>query len=274
MEFNAEGADLSVRLDGMKFQALVLLFSSAFLSSQQPNATSVPSSSGQAVVDRQPDSNNDIDMENWINFGGKTVDRLMDLGVEKKIAESIQMFVKWQAIREVEGQRTALMFLPCHAGWDSAYLYVLSREKGTWLTTDHAEMDCHYDNDVSLEVNWIRDPGRDEILIHHACAGHGTGYLEQNLSVFTVSAEKLKSELETTEVLHSYPSAVDRPRDLDQNSTFTIIPMVGSGSRAIEETRSAVLNGKLSVRRRIFRWDPNKGKYVPSAFTLVEAAPN
>lgn len=218
-------------------------------------------------------------MENWINFGGKAVDRLTILGVEKRIAESVEpdvtggeaVFVKWQAVREDPRQRTALMFLPCHVGWDSAYLYALSRDEKAWHTTDHAEMDCHYDDAVSFEVNWIRNPGRDEILVHHACVGHGTGYLEQQFSVFSLEDGKLKEELATDEVFHSYPTAVERPRNLDQNSTFTVIPVVGSHTRAIEETRSSVLNGRLTVQRRIFRWNVTKGKYAPSAFTPVEA---
>jgi len=221
-------------------------------------------------------------MVNWINFGGRTVSRLMNLGVEKRIAQSIDpdvtggepVVVEWKSVRGGASQRLALMFVPCHVGWDTAYLYVLSRNKGAWHTSDHIEVDCHYDNNVSFEVDWIRDPGRDEILVHHACVGRGTGYLEQSFSVFTPSADKLKNELETTEVLHSFPAAVDRPRDLDQSSKFTIIPMAGSSSRAIEETRSTVLNGKLTVQRRVFRWDAIKGKYVPSAFTPVEAALN
>jgi hypothetical protein len=97
--------------------------------------------------------------------------------------------------------------------------------------------------------------------------------LEQHFSVFAVFDGKLKEELETEEVLRSYPTAVERPRNLDQNSTFALIPIRNSRSRAIEETRSSTLNGKLSVQRRTFRWNAAKGKYVPSAFTPIEAPP-
>jgi len=61
---------------------------------------------------------------------------------------------------------------------------------------------------------------------------------------------------------------------MDQSSTFTLIPIRNSRSRAIEETRSSTLNGKLTVQRRTFRWNATRGKYVPSAFTIVEASPN
>lgn len=271
----------------VKFLAVALISFSAALSAQSPGSsqTSEPAKGPRPMhtaMDRQPDSENDIEMQNWIIFGGKTVDRLISLGVERRIAESINSaptdegtaFVTWKTARIGAKERSGLLFLPCHAGWDSAYLFALARQDKSWLVTDHLEMDCHYDDSVSFEVARIRDPDHDEVLVDHACAGHGTGYLEQHFSVFTLSGGKLKNELETTEVLHSYPTAVDRPRDLDQNSTFTVVPIRGSQSRAIEETRSSVLNGMLTVQRRIFRWNAVKGRYVPSIFTIVEASPN
>jgi hypothetical protein len=266
----------------MKSAALLLVSLSSFLLAQQPNTPPTPSPSGQTALDQQPDSKNDIDIENWINFGGKTVSRLMSLGVEKRVAESIDpgvtggepVIVKWQMVRAGKGQQLALIFLPCHAGWDLAYLYTLTRRDESWRVADHVEADCHYDDNVSFEIVWIRDPNRDEVLLHHACEGRGTGYLEQHFLVFAISDGKLKEELETKEVFHSYPTAVERRRDLDQSSTFTLIPIRNSRLRAIEETRSSALNGKLTVQRRIFRWDAARGKYVPSAFANVEASPN
>jgi hypothetical protein len=182
--------------------------------------------------------------------------------------------VKWKTARASAHQRFALLFIPCFSATDSAYLYALAWQEGAWRVTDHIEMDCHYDDNVSFETAWIRDPNRDEIMVHHGCAGRGTGYLEQHFSVFSLSGGRLTTELVTDDVLHSYPTAVERPRDLDQNSTFTVIPVVGSRSRAIEETRSSVLNDRLAVQRRIFRWNAAKQKYVPSAFKSVEAWQN
>lgn len=134
-------------------------------------------------------------MQNWINFGGKTVDRLVTLGVDRKIAESFfsasendsSLWVKWQTARVSEHQFFALLFFPCFPLTDSAYLYALARQQEAWHVTDHIELDCHYDETVSFETAWIRDPNRDEIMVHHDCAGRGTGYLEQHFSVFSIT---------------------------------------------------------------------------------------
>lgn len=258
------------------------------LCAQQPSAIQAPISgngmaqAAQTTADRQPDSENDVDMDSWISITDKTVDRLVSLGVDRKTAESFvsdqesddSLWAKWRMGRAGTQKRFGILFLPCHLSNDAADLYALARQGGAWHVTDHIEMDCHYDESVSFQTVWIRDPNRDEVLVHHACVGRGTGYLEQQFSVFSLVDAKLKEELATDEVLHSYPTAVERPRDLDQNSTFTVVPVAGSRSRAVEETRSSVLNGKLTVQRRIFRWNAANGKYVPSAFTPVEASPN
>jgi hypothetical protein len=216
----------------------------------------------------------------WLNTKGKAVERLLSLGVEPEIAESVtkgdtDIYIRWQTAHANAHERYGLLFLPCHVAWDYAYIFTLTRQGTGWHVSDSARLDCHYDQSVSYETLWIRDRDRDEILVHHACGGHGAGYLEQDFSVFAVSNGKLKEELETEEVIHSYPRGPGGPpRDLDQSSTFTLVPVRNSRSRAIEETRSSTLNGKLSVQRRTFRWNAASGRYVPSGFTAVEASPN
>jgi len=183
------------------------------------------------------------------------------------------LWVKWQTARASDHQRFALLFFPCFPANDSAYLFALARQGGAWRVADHIEMDCHYDDSVSFETVWIRDPSRDEILVHHDCAGRGTGYLEQHFSVFSLSGGKLATELVTDEVFHDFQ--YDKPpHELDRKSVFTVIPVRDSRSRAIEETRSRTFDGKLTVQRRIFHWDAAKGKYVSSPFKPVEASPN
>jgi hypothetical protein len=257
------------------------------LYAQQPSAIQAPTSgtstaqAAQAPADQQPESDNDMEMQIWLNENDRIVDHLITLGVDRKIAESINSrasdegpaFLRWQTARAGAKERFALLFFPCHAGWDSAYLYTLSRQEGSWRATDYIELDCHYDDNVSFEIAWIRDPNRDEVLVHHACAGHGTGLLLQDFQVYIPFHGKLKPELDTLEVLKSSPIRPVR-HDLVQRSTFAVIPVRTSRSRDIEETRSSLLNDRLTVQRRIFRWNPAKGKYIPSAFTAVEAPPN
>jgi hypothetical protein len=254
---------------------------------QQPNAIQAPASgtgtaqAAQATADQQPESGNDMEMQVWLNENDKIVDHLMTLGVDRKIAESINSrasdegpaFLRWRTVKAGAKERFALLFFPCHAGWDSAYLYMLSRQEGSWRATDYIEMDCHYDDNVSFEIVPIRDPNRDEVLVHHACVGHGTGILFQDFQVYIPSHDKLVTELDTQEVQKAFPVGPVR-HDLVQRSTFAVIPVRNSRSRDIEEMRSSDLNGRLTVQRRTFRWDAAKRKYLPSAFTAVEAPPN
>jgi hypothetical protein len=106
-------------------------------------------------------------------------------------------------------------------------------------------------------------------MIHHACDGHGTGFLQQNFIVVTVAGDKFKTELESEEVLNV--SRVGDPKyELNQHSTFTVIPIRQSNSHVLEETRNKTLNGKLTVQRRTFRWNATSGHYLPSKFVDVE----
>jgi len=257
------------------------------LYAQQPNAIQAPASgngtaqAAQPTLDQQPDSEDDGDMQLWLNKSGKDFDPLVSLGVERSIAESFisaieddeSVWARWQTVRAGPRQRFGILFLPCHSGGDTAYLYALARQEKVWHVTDQIQLDCHYDDNVSFEITWIRDPNRDEVLVHHACAGHGGGYLEQDFSVFAVSDGNLKEELSTEDVLRVAPPGAPS-HDYDRTSTFALIPIHNSHLRAIEQTRSGLSTGKWIVQRRIFRWNPAKGKYVPSAFTRVEAPPN
>ncbi|HWG21418.1 MAG TPA: hypothetical protein VG225_12880 [Terracidiphilus sp.] len=205
---------------------------------------------------------------------------MIELGVDKRTAEQFAessdntriVVPEWQYARAEGVGSFALLFLPCD--WtELAHLYAMNWSGKRWHATDNIEMDCHYDDSVSFEVGSIRSPRSDEVIVHHSCEGHGTGYLEQEIQVLAIRNGKFATELKADEVLHSHPTAVKKPRDLDQSSTFTVIPISSSTTRAIEETRSSTLNGHLTVERRIFRWDPAKGRYRPSPFSYVESVP-
>ena len=237
-------------------------------SQPQQEATSQPIASASTT-----------EIEQWLDEQGETADHLIALGVDQKVAEEFtsqdnfrMLFPKWVFARTGATSRVGVLFLPCD--WSEvAYIFVLQNSGGKWRTTDQAEFDCHYDDSVSMEVVRIRNPNLDEILVHHACGGHGTGYLEQNFNIFNPVRGKLDAELEVQEVLNSFPVGGTR-HDLQQRSTFTIIPLSISNSRAVEETRSGTLNGKLTVERRVFRWDERKERYVPRRFSPVSASTN
>lgn len=216
-------------------------------------------------------SNRPERMQEWVNEGTATqrVDRLVALGVDRAAARTVvhpqPTDLEWQPLA---GQRTptAALFIPC-AG-DDANLFLLQRTNGNWHVSDKTTFDCHYDESVSIELRAVRNPGVDELLVHHACDGHGAGYVEQHLRVFAISHGKLKQELDTEEVVKSYPPG--EPWSI-QTSVFTVVPISHNRTRTIEETRSTTTQGTLSVSRRTFRWDSASSRYIPSNFYRVVA---
>ena len=263
----------------MTFLILVLApnwVSVAQMTSKDQNA---PPKTDESISEPSP-SATDYEIEDWLNENGKELEHLVRFGVDPKVADAFTsevnngiLFPKWAFARTGVKAKVGVLFLPCN--WeDFAYVFTLRYEQNAWRVKGHEEFDCHYDDSVSMEIVQIRDPNLDEILIHQACVGRGTGYLEQSFTVFLPIQGKLKSELETDEILHSFPTVVKVRHDLDQRSTFTVIPIGNSRSRAIEETRSSTLNDHLTVQRRVFYWNPAKERYTPSAFTKVEAVAN
>jgi len=217
-------------------------------------------------------------MQNWLIVRNKAAERMANLGIESKFAEEwnstaedYHVYPNFRSFRIGSHGRDAVLFLPCVSPLQTAYLYLLAPENHTWKVSDKLELDCHYDDKVSFEIAAIRDPQRNEIQVHHSCVGHGTGYWEQHFSVYAVNGSKFKLEMETEELLHDFPAG-GNPLELDRYSTFTLIPIAGSHTKAIEETRSQVRNGKFTVQRRQFRWNPVHASYEPSPFTSVEAA--
>ncbi len=201
--------------------------------------------------------------------------RLVALGVEREVAAQVttpvDALLKWEPIRTESRRDYAILFLPC-AHFDFAYVYLLINEGKDWRVVDHVDLDCHYDNSVFVEAAPIRKPNAEELIVHHAGEGHGTGYWQQNFKVFAVAEGRLKPLLDTEEV--ASVNRTDGSYDLLQRSTFVVVPDAKSQSRVIEETRSAVLNGGLKVQRRYFRWDVHTGRYKPSKFISVEAKAN
>jgi len=232
--------------------------------------------------DDSPPTNlkDDMDMQNWITVNGKMAERMASLGVERGFAEEwtstvedYHVYPEFKSFRIGPHHRAAVLFLPCVSFVENATLYLLMTDDHAWKVSDKLELDCHYDDKVSFEIASIRDPQRDEIQIHHACVGHGTGYWEQVFAIYSVNGQKFKLEILTDELLHEVPAG-GSPLELNRNSTFTLIPVAGSRSRVIEETRSQDRNGKFTVQRRQFHWNSVRARYEPSPFTLVQATVN
>jgi len=215
------------------------------------------------------------DMDRWIYDGGiaQTAQRLISLGVDKDAAEALvhpnYEYAKWNSLRTQSQQKFAILFLPCTL--DSAYLYLLTNDESAWHVVDKVRLDCHYDLNVSIEITPVRKTALDEVIVHHACDGHGTGFLQQNFKVLGVMKGKFKIFLDTEELLNVYRGG-DTPYDLKERSTFIAVPMRGSSSRVIEETRSKTINGRFIVERRQFRFNASSARYLPSKFMKIEAS--
>lgn len=264
----------------MKLQAIVLLIVIANFHFQEPVPTQPstlehsPNVAQQDESDKLPPSDVDWQIQSWLNDGPGAVQRLVGLGVDQETARSFvdsfqenDLHIQWKSLRSESTEHSAVMFLPCN-GLEGANLFAMKKGNTSWQVTDQASFDCHYDDSVSMETAQIRDPKHDEILIHHACQEHGTGFIQQNYMVFSLVQGKLKLRMDTDEALDDHQPS-ERLHDIVRRSTFTIVPIVHSRARAIEETRSSTLNGYLIVQRRVFRWDAAKEHYLPSLFTQV-----
>jgi len=248
------------------------------LHAQQSEPVARSGDSTQTISIQQPDSGEPREMRAWLNLAKEQqqIERLMSLGVDEQAAEaatpSRSVYFRWNPIRTGSREPFATLFLPCNEG-DDAHLYVLAHENKLWHVVDGAALDCHYDNSVSVEVAPVRRSDVDEVLVHHSGAGHGAGISEQNFHVYSVLDGKLRLELDTDEVIKvSRPHLSSKGRyDLIQQSTFVLIPKKLSDSKVIEETRSSTLNDRLTVHRRLFRWNAAKGRYLPSRFMVVDA---
>jgi hypothetical protein len=266
---------------------LAILLFSVNLQAQKSESAEKPDSArgvsaAQLHASTQPPATAEPwEMEKWLNSRDKReeVRRLISLGVDQN---AVDLFtsddnakgIEWKTIRTGAGQRNAILFLPCVR--DDAYLYLLALENNSWRVIDNAVMDCHYDMSVSVEIEHIRDPGLDEVLMHHVGEGHGGSFSQQDFEVYAVANGKPRRELDAEEIIKvmQYVSPNVPMNEITQRSSFVLVPIENSRSRVIEETQSYQVNNKLSVKRRQFRWDAAKGRYLPTKFVPVEAARN
>jgi hypothetical protein len=218
-----------------------------------------------------------LSMDDWLNYGTdkERIQKLVELGVPldmSRLTVDSDSSIDWLSLRSAGSSRQAILSLGCN-GLAGAAIYLADKVSGKWRVVDHLGLDCHYDNSTSVELASIKDQASDEVLVHHDCIGRGTDYLEQHFYVLAVQGDRFRKELETIDVLHDDPVPLGT-KVLEQHSTFTEVPIDGSNQRAIEETRTSILNGALRVERRYFRWSPATGRYEPSKFTAVTATAN
>jgi len=210
-------------------------------------------------------------MGKWLNSGGheERMQKLVSLGIERDEADLAAYdddFV-WRKIRSESAREAAVLFLPCGAE-SSASIHLVENRDGKWRVTDGAGFDCHYDDSVSFEVAALRTPNADDVLVHHNCVEHGTGFVQQNFSVFVVRSGRLKLVLDSKETVDDQGSTGEKYR-LRLRSKF--VPVAASQHPGIiEETRCERFNGRLSIQRRLFNWDEAAFRFHPSRFVKVD----
>jgi len=210
-------------------------------------------------------------MAGWLNSGTEKqrAHKLVSLGVEDEMAR-LAVFdrdIEWVPIRTDSQNEAAIMFFPCGAMY-GASLYVLKNADRGWQVTSRVGFDCHYDESVSVEAKSIRKPNVDDILVHHECEEHGTGFVQQNSNVFAVGSGKFRRLLDAEEVVrdNDLPTGGERL----QRSSFAAFHEK-SGVPAMQETRCTTLDGKLTIEKRTFRWSDSAGRFLPSKLKGVGA---
>lgn len=225
-----------------------------------------------ALLTTVPAQSQPSNMGDWLNRGTEKqrVHKLVSLGVEDEMARSavFDRDIEWRPIRTESQNETAIMFFPCGAMY-GASLYVLKNADKGWHVTNRVGFDCHYDGSVSVEAKSIRKPNVDDILVHHECEEHGTGFVRQDFNVFAVTSGKFRRLLDAEEVVmdNDLPTGGDHL----QRSSFATLEEQ-SGVPAIQETRCTTLDGKLSIEKRTFRWSDSAGRFLPSRLARVEHA--
>ena len=209
----------------------------------------------------------EADKPGWLNEarGKELVQQLVGLGIQPDVAGlaaiSSEPELLWLSIHTEPNQKLAVLFIPCVG--DLAYAYLMRHIGDEWKAADYDSFDCHYDDSVSLEVATLANKHAQDVLVHHACVSHGTGFVQQDFQVLTIRDGKFKGVLDTEEIVNA---ANDDLYEY-QRSSFVIVP--SPEGRVIEETRSTTLNGKLTVERRYFRWLASKGAYRASKFARI-----
>ncbi len=200
---------------------------------------------------------------------------LKALGVDIDVAEEYAdkslsdnypiLNMSWNDLRGDETP-TAMLFLPCtHTG---SFLFILQRGPQQWSVTDKQFFDCHYDDNVFPEITNIRSQRTDEILVHNACEGRGTGYVEHHFHLLLIKSGKLKGVFEGVDKLTSYPLP-DIGHGIEQNSAVISVP-TNNAHQNLEQTRQTIFeNGKKTVSRRYIYWSISKNKFIATKFTKV-----
>jgi hypothetical protein len=210
-------------------------------------------------------------------------EELRSIGVPDEVAQrykdldaSLSSQISWFRLRTSGSMKEAALFLPCQDESDIAYLFLVTYADSGWKVGDRYEADCHYRADVSVELVANIVPGRDSILLHQDCTGHGTEFAVHNLHAFNPARGKLREILNTEESM--FWSGWDEKGGL-RRSLF--VPIASPGGTRIEQTQitqrldeetGLPSSAGEGVKRRMWLWSAQKGHMTPTRFQKIAVA--
>ena len=143
-------------------------------------------------------------MQSLVNSGTgeQKMQRLIAMGVESNAAETVAISsepqLQWLSLQTESNKQLAVLFIPCSG--DLAFAYLMRHVGNEWRAVDHDSFDCHYDDSVSLEVATLANKHAQDVLVHHACVSHGTGFVQQDFQVLTVRDGKFQGRVQGVEI--------------------------------------------------------------------------
>lgn len=180
---------------------------------------------------------------------------------------------------ETDGSGLTLLFVPCAAGGGpEAHLFLLRPAPGHRLhVTDDASLDCWW-KPASYDVVQLSGRPSMAVLAHHANAGHGSGFVEDDMLLLEARAGRWATLLRTPE--YRSEDKAGTGKTVEQASTLQPLP---DGS--VEETRATTLHEPgphnaisakapeqvrlTTVERRRWVWNQATQSYHPGTFAAV-----
>jgi len=198
---------------------------------------------------------------------------LTRLGVDPAIAQEAsqpplqRVDITLEPLEGTDSARRSILFLPCALN-NSAFAYLLQRsDRSAWHVQDSIGLDCWHDY-VSHEFVALSGNKATDLVIHHTNAGHGSGYVADNLEVYAVRGDKFIKLFNTQEFLSQEELATETEHLLEQKSTFLLFP-----NHKLEETRQSSLNGRLqAIERRYWHRSSPQGEFTATPFVTVSGS--
>lgn len=160
----------------------------------------------------------------------------------------------WFYVESRPGTSLNVLTLPCTSIMGAPIL-LLERSEDRWHLRDHEGMDCHYDDSANVQLVSLTSSREYDLLVHHDCKAHGSGYVEQHTRVLRIVRTRFEQVLDREDVIHAFPSG--------SPGTFEESTFLPTSLNTLEQTREATtydandqpILSRIVITRRSFRWD-------------------